>query len=124
MQEGVIILGHGSRREEANQEVRELVDMLRKKAEDIPYKEAFLSFGSPNLEEAVNHLVQEGVKRIVVTPLFLVTGNHIQKDIPRELERLREKYPGVQLIPASHLGPHPEIMGIVKQRINEAREVT
>ena len=127
MKEGIILLGHGSRREEANQEVKRLAEMIQEdldqKKEEVPCRVAFLSFGSPDLEEAVDSLVQNGVERVIVTPYFLVTGNHIKKDIPEELERIQQKHSGTKMILASHLGPHPDLIGIVQQRINEAREL-
>jgi len=122
MKEGVIVLGHGSRREEANQELRELAGLVEKNAGGLPCRPAFLSFAEPTLGGVVQELVEEGVERIIVAPLFLVTGNHVKRDIPEEIERLQANYPRVQLVQASHLGVDPGLAEIALQRINKARE--
>lgn len=134
MKTGVILLGHGSRREEANSEIREFAQIMQKEgeapggSEDISgealYKEAFLSFGDPDLGKAIDELVKSGVEKVLVTPLFLVTGNHIQRDIPEQMEEIASRYPEVKFILTPHLGVHHKLVEIVKERIKEAEAGT
>ncbi len=121
MKEAVIVLGHGSRREEANDEVREMAKLLGESIREIPCKAAFLSFGSPDLEAITEELFREGVKRVYVAPFFLVTGNHIKEDIPREISRQQERHPEMDFNLISHLGPHPQLAGLISEKIKEAR---
>ncbi len=120
MSEGIILLGHGSRREEANEEIREIARMVASSQQGAFYETAYLSIAQPDLSEAVEKLVQQGVNRIIVTPVFLVTGNHIARDIPEEIEKLKPSYPGIEFIMTGHIGTHPGVAEIVKQRIQEA----
>lgn len=123
MKEGVILLGHGSRREEANNLVRDICAILQERDRSKRYLSAFLEFGSPNLPYAARKLIDDGVERIVVAPMFLVTGNHMHRDIPGKLLRLKTTHPEVRFAFAGHLGADPRIADIVMDRINEAQEL-
>jgi len=120
VKEGVILLGHGSRREEANDEIRQMAQIIQEADKDGLYEVAFLSFGSPHLAEAAENLIEKGVDKIIVMPMFLVTGNHIKRDIPSRLLLQKTTYPNIKFVLARHFGPHPSIVNIVKERIIEA----
>ncbi len=122
MGKGVIILGHGSRREEANQEIKQMTDMLQTDDQGIIYQVAFLAFGQPDLPEAAGILKHRGVEAITVVPVFLVTGNHIMQDIPEEIAALKLHYPDIEFTMARHFGPDPGIVNIIKDRIKEANQ--
>ena len=120
MSEGIILMGHGSRREEANEEIREIARMVASSQQADFYELAFLSIAQPDLSEAVEKLSHKGVNKIIVTPVFLVTGNHISKDIPKEIDKLKSRYPGIEFVLTGHIGTHPGVAAIVKERIQEA----
>lgn len=120
MSDGIILLGHGSRREEANEEIRTIAAMVASKKQADFYETAFLSLTQPDLTEAAARLVQKGVKRILITPVFLVTGNHIARDIPEEIVKLKAGYPKIEFVMSGHVGTHPGVAEIVKERIQEA----
>ncbi len=120
MSEGVILLGHGSRREEANEEIRQIGRMVAAGSPGDLFETAFLSLCTPDLSEVVARFSQAGIDKIIVTPVFLVTGNHIARDIPEEIDKQRASYPNVEFVMARHIGPDPEVVEIVKNRIREA----
>lgn len=123
MKKGVILLGHGSRREEANDEIRQIGRMIQDGDKDGCYEVAFLSFASPGLTDAAEGLIEKGIDNIIVMPIFLVTGNHIKRDIPSKLLLLKTSYPEVKFIMAKHFGAHPEIVKIVQERIMAAHQL-
>lgn len=123
MKEGIILLGHGSRREEANEEIRTIARMIMDEDQQSLYETAFLSFGSPDLTEAVEDMVGKGVEKIMVMPIFLLTGNHIARDIPGKLLLQKATHPNIQFVMAKHIGPDPAIAEIIKKRIQEAAEL-
>ena len=80
---GIIVFGHGSRIESANRTVRSAARDLAR-AGGYPHVEAaFLELGQPDLEEAADRLVAQGVERIVIIPYFLTLGLHLERDLPR-----------------------------------------
>lgn len=121
MAEGVVLLGHGSRRAEANEEIRQISRMVADLNPGVLYETAFLSFCSPDLAEAVAKLKQAGADKIIITPVFLANGNHIALDIPEEIAGLKSDYPDIEFVLAEHIGPDPGVAEIVKERIVQAR---
>ncbi|OEF97992.1 sirohydrochlorin chelatase [Desulfuribacillus alkaliarsenatis] len=121
MKEGIILLGHGSRREEANQEIHQMAKNIQERNPEGLYEVGFLSFGEPNIGDAAKRLIKKGVEKIIVMPMFLVTGNHIKRDIPSRLMMLKTTHPDVVFVLAKHFGPHPGILDIVEDRIKEAQ---
>jgi sirohydrochlorin ferrochelatase len=65
MGEGIIILGHGSRRQEANEEIREIAALIKKDDPHGIYETAFLSFADPDLSEAVENMIRAGIDKII-----------------------------------------------------------
>jgi sirohydrochlorin ferrochelatase len=60
---------------------------------------AFNEFCDPALDEAVRQAVAEGASRIVVvTPMMTAGGEHAEREIPAELERMRGEFPGIDLL--------------------------
>lgn len=120
MSEGIILLGHGSRLEEANEEIRTIAAVVARGEQADFYETAFLSLTQPDLSEASLRLVQKGVKRIIIAPVFLVTGNHIARDIPEEIAKLKAVYTETEFVMSGHIGTHPGVAEILKERINAA----
>ena len=121
MKEGIVLLGHGSRREEANQEIHQMAKLIQERNPGGLYAVGFLSFGEPNIGDAAKALIKQGVEKIILMPMFLVTGNHIKRDIPSRLMMLKTTYPDTVFVLAKHFGPHPGILDIVEERIREAQ---
>ena len=120
MKSGVVLVAHGSRREEANMEIRTLTREVQEADPPGLYEVAFMQFSSPDLKEAVARLAAQGVQQVVIMPLFLITGNHVTQDIPAALAELRPQYPQVEFVKARHFAAHPALVQIVQDRIKEA----
>lgn len=63
---------------------------------------AFLEFMSPDIATAGDDLAARGCTQVSVVPLFLGAGGHVRKDLPKLLEALSARHPGVswRLCPA------------------------
>jgi len=124
MKEGIIILGHGSRREDANDEIREIAIKLMEQNPGKKYVAAFFEFGKPSLVDAIEGLINEmQVEKVIIMPMFLTVGNHIHRDIPNRILSFQTGYPNVKFAIAGHLGPDFRIVEIVKDRIKDAKEL-
>lgn len=123
MKEGILLLSHGSRRVEANQEIIDISELIRARDPRGEYQVAFMSNGSPDIGAGIEKLAAAGMERIIVMPLFLVTGNHITLDIPSELEIQKERWPAIQFRMAQHLAGHPGLVDIVLERIQACSAV-
>ncbi|HBP64574.1 MAG TPA: cobalamin biosynthesis protein CbiX [Desulfosporosinus sp.] len=119
MKSEIIILGHGSRRAEANQG---LLDVAQKVSHILgeTVTPAYMAHGKPSLPEAVEAKILEGALRIVVMPLFLFRGIHVTVDIHEELREIREQHPNVEIIFTQELGADDGIAKLASLRIKEA----
>ncbi|MCK8825531.1 sirohydrochlorin chelatase [Fuchsiella alkaliacetigena] len=119
MKTGVIILGHGSKAEKSN---REFLEFSQEVSESLEYEfgaGAFLQFADPRVDEVAAEAVEAGVEKIVIMPLFLFPGNHVQKDIPRAIDRLKEEYPEIEFVYANYVGGDDRLAAIVADRVKE-----
>lgn len=117
----VILLGHGSRRSEAN---RGLIEVAQK-VSSIIGKEVtpvFMAHQSPSLPEGVLTKIEQGAKKIIIMPLFLFRGVHVTVDVHEEIREIREKYPDVVIEFAQELGADDAIAQLASLRIKEAME--
>ncbi len=115
----VILLGHGSRLETANQGLKLVAEELERHGLYSGIEPAFLQHAGPSLEEVFQKLAESGAKRIIIMPLFLFEGVHITSDIPEEIEKVRLKYPHLQVMQSRFIGPDPLLADICLQRIKE-----
>jgi len=114
----IIILGHGSRAEEANNSLYDVVEMVAGKIKLDLVGAAFLGHAQPNLETAISEMAAKGVNKITIVPLFLFQGIHMQEDIPRIVKQLEAKYQ-VTITLARHLGADSRVADILVDRIQE-----
>ena len=120
----VILLGHGSRAEEANEGMRQVIRSLQAKRPEFRFSAAFLEINTPSIPEGIDICVAKGAKRIILLPYFLHLGNHVQRDLPGYVKKSRRLYPDVVISLSSHLGFHQKLVEIADERLFEALEVT
>lgn len=120
---GVLLVFHGARDDEGMQEFFAFLQAVRKAWAPLPVQPAFLEFVEPSILDAVAQMVEQGVREILVLPLFLVPAAHLKSDVPAAIHHLRATYPEVVFRYGRHLGILPALMEIVDERLREAEEV-
>ena len=113
--EAVLLVGHGSRREKSNEQVRELAAMLEDRLE-IPVDAAFLELAEPSIPDAIDGLAHS-VSRLTVVPLSLFAASHVKNDLPLAVDRARSDHPSVRFHAGAHLGVHPAILDLLDDRV-------
>jgi uroporphyrin-III C-methyltransferase len=119
---GVLIVGHGSRRAEANQDVREAARAICERGGFLLVEPAFLEIEHPNIAEAFARLVQRGANNIMVHPYFLSPGRHTRGDLPVEVSEAARRHPGVSYRITEPLSAHPLVIEASVDRIFESIE--
>jgi sirohydrochlorin ferrochelatase len=117
---GLLVIGHGSRRDEANAAVRELARSLATDGGWDAVEPAYLEVVEPGIEAGYATLVRRGCTDIVVHPFFLFAGNHTVKDIPAALAAAGERFPGARWTLTAPLGLHPGVLAAVRARVAAA----
>ena len=115
----LLIVAHGSRRKESNDEVRRLASRIDENsgpAFDL-VASAFLEISSPQIDPAVADLVDDGATEIKVFPYFLAAGTHVVNDIPRLIDEEQENHPNVHFEVLPHLGALQGISTLILNQI-------
>ncbi len=102
----LLIIAHGSRHKDSNDEIRRLANRINENLGPAfgLVASAFLEISSPHIDSAVADLVDEGATEIRVLPYFLSAGAHVTKDIPAAIEEEKAKYPEVRFGILPHFG--------------------
>ena len=116
---GVVVLGHGSRRKEANELIPRIIRDLKRTLGLPKIYPAYLQLAKPELGESLERLAKAKCRRIIIIPFFLFVGNHVSRDIPEVIEQEKKKYPDVRFIYTRNLGEDSRIADIVADKIME-----
>ena len=112
--EAVLLVGHGSRRERSNEQVRTLAARLEDRL-GIPVDAAFLELAAPSITDAIAGLAPT-VSQITVVQLSLFAASHVKNDVPLAIERARAAHEGTAIRNGAHLGVHPAILDLLDDR--------
>lgn len=119
---GVLYVSHGTRVEEgliqANQFLHRCMEQV-----DVPVQRVcYLELVQPDIQEGIRRCVQAGVSVLVVQPLLLLSAGHAKRDIPREINQARKRYPDVHFIYGRPFGVDGAIIDILLERLHEKRQ--
>lgn len=113
----LLIVAHGSRRAESNDEVRELTQRIKNKsgAEFADVRCAFLELADPLIPDGIIDCINSGATEVVVLPYFLSAGRHVVSDIPGDVEKAQQHYPDIKITIAPYLGSIDSIPGLMSE---------
>lgn len=102
----ILLIAHGSRRSDSNEEIRQLAETLRNRIDDdrISVSCAFLEQTRPSIPEAIDECVRNGARSILILPYFLSAGQHVSTDIPELIHHKTLQYPGISFLIRPHIG--------------------
>ncbi|MGW1378323.1 sirohydrochlorin chelatase [Streptomyces sp. NPDC002446] len=118
----LLIAGHGARDEGGAEALRALVQALGARHPEVPVAGGF--FGGPGsplpLDDAVDELAGRGATRVAAVPLLLAPAGQVDRTLPAALERAADRHPGLSFACGAELGPHPRLLQMLEQRLDEA----
>ncbi|MEM3437572.1 MAG: sirohydrochlorin nickelochelatase [Nitrososphaerales archaeon] len=117
---GLVLIGHGSKLPYNKENLEKLASILRKKSRFKIVEVSFIVRDSPKIQEAIENVIKQGVKKIVLIPTFLAHGVHTEQDIPEILGLKKEesmlKTQGVEIIYGEPLGSDERIAEIIEEK--------
>jgi sirohydrochlorin cobaltochelatase len=119
---GLLVVGHGSRRSEANETLLAVAAAVADRVPAHAVEPAFLEIASPTIGEAYAALARAGCERLVVHPYFLYPGNHTTHDIPAALDAAAAAYGTIPWVLTAPLNLDPRIVDVVADRVASALE--
>lgn len=111
----LLLVAHGSRRAEANQEIAELSRRLADKADhgiDL-VEHAFLEMAEPSIPDGIQSCIEKGATSVRVIPYFLAKGTHVVDDIPEQVAIKQRDHPDVDIRIVDYLGTSDELVEVL-----------
>jgi len=124
MQNAIIIVDHGSRRDESNQMLEEVARLFAERFRQTHQivEPAHMELAEPSIATAYSRCIERGATRVVVCPFFLGPGKHWTQDIPRLTREAAEKFPGSQYHVAPTLGIDDLILDLLAKRAEHCEQ--
>ncbi|MBX2870231.1 MAG: CbiX/SirB N-terminal domain-containing protein [Acidiferrobacterales bacterium] len=117
----LLVIAHGSRRQESNAEVLALRHKIAARSPSFSLIEhAFLELASPTIIEGAEKLIAAGATEILALPYFLVAGQHVVADIPNEIAKLQALHPKVSITTAPYFGASEGVVNEMLAQIESA----
>jgi sirohydrochlorin cobaltochelatase len=110
----MILFAHGARDPRWAQPFQRLQSMTQASLPEVKVELAFLELMAPNLTDLVTQLVADGCEKIVVSPIFLGQGGHVQRDLPLLINLLRETYPKLELKQLEAVGEDAMVLQAIR----------
>ena len=116
----LLIIAHGSRSKEANDEVRRLAESIDEESGPAfdRVDHAFLEIASPQFDTAIADLSAAGTTEIKVFPYFLAGGTHVADDIPRVVRVAKRAYPDIDFEILPYFGALEGISSLILKQID------
>jgi sirohydrochlorin ferrochelatase len=111
----LLLVAHGSRRKQSNDEVDQLAEKLRENCFG-QYKiihAAFLELAETLIPDGIKKCIDDGATSVIVLPYFLNSGRHVVEDIPNIVNETKKDYPDIDIRVAPHLGASDMMMELL-----------
>ena len=116
----ILLVDHGSRRAEANQQLESIAQLLRNRDPERIVRIAHMEIAKPTIAEGLAACVSAGAREIVVHPYLLAPGRHSREDIPTLSAEAAAGHPGVAVRVSEPLGVHDKLADVVLERVDAA----
>jgi sirohydrochlorin ferrochelatase len=117
----LLLIAHGSRRMQSNDEVIEIAQRLKSNCSDqYPIVHSgFLELAETLIPDGIKKCVDDGASSIIILPYFLNSGRHVVEDIPNIVHATQPHYPDIEIKIASHLGASDLMMDLLMTCANQ-----
>jgi sirohydrochlorin ferrochelatase len=115
----VLLIAHGSRRPEANEDLVRLREALRERCPWPIVEIAYLELAEPTIDQAAARCIAQGARRVLILPYFLSPGAHAIDDLEAHRRTLAQTHASTEFILCPPLGLHPLMLDIVLARLEE-----
>ena len=124
MKNGIIIVDHGSRRDESNRMLERVAEAFagRFSQRYEIVEPAHMELAEPSIATAYARCVERGATRVVVCPFFLGPGKHWTQDIPSLTAAAAAKFPQTSYHVTQTLGLDDLILELLNKRVDHCVE--
>ncbi|MBF0293821.1 MAG: sirohydrochlorin chelatase [Magnetococcales bacterium] len=119
MTDTILIIAHGSRDQDGNQEVLDFVERWRTRHTEEKIEVCFIEFASPLVATGLAQAAQ-GSSRVIALPLILNAAGHVKLEIPGLIRQARAKFPQTEFLYGRHFGCEETILKLLRMRLHSA----
>lgn len=114
----ILLIAHGSRRAEANQDLYRLAEMVRERQlEGIDIVDVgFLEVTAPDIPTGFASCVEQGATEVRIVPYFLSMGRHMADDLAELKTQFHNDFPDVVVDIRPPLGLHEKVVDVILER--------
>jgi sirohydrochlorin ferrochelatase len=114
---GILIVDHGSVKDEANDMLRDMADLIQTMAgSDVVVRYAHMELADPDIATGFASCVEAGATDVTVFPYMLSPGRHSTTDIPRMVADVARASPQVTFTVTPAFGLHEKLAEVVLER--------
>jgi sirohydrochlorin ferrochelatase len=114
---GILIVDHGSVKDEANQMLRDMADLIQTMAgSDVVVRYAHMELAKPDIATGFASCVEAGATDVTVFPYMLSPRRHSTTDIPRMVADVARSSPQVSFTVTPAFGLHEKLAEVVLER--------
>jgi sirohydrochlorin ferrochelatase len=117
MKRAILLVDHGSQRDDANAQLAKVADAVRARIPDEIVEIAHMEIAEPTIAQGIARCVEAGVQLIILHPYFLGPGRHTQESIPELVDAAARDHPNLEIRISEPLGLHDGLIDVVLERV-------
>ena len=110
MSHAIILFAHGARDPEWARPFEQLRAAVKPRLPGVPVELAYLEFMQPDLQLAVDRLIDMGARLIDIVPAFMAQGGHLKRDLPLLIAAAQARHPAARFHLRAALGESPAVL--------------
>ena len=119
--QGLVLFAHGARDPEWARPFEDIARRVQDRSAPGAVSLGYLEFMQPSLGDAIEALVARGATSIAIFPLFMAQGGHLKQDVPKLIDAVRARHPGLPITLRTALGDLPEMREAIASWILSSR---
>lgn len=116
----LILFAHGSRDPEWQKPFVNLERTLQNELGSEVLQLCYLEFIKPSLMDVCENVVSFGIGRVKILPLFMSCGGHVDQGIPRLMEKVKQRFPHLEVEYLPPIGEHPSFINLIRTLAKDA----
>lgn len=116
MTETILLVGHGSRDPNGNEEINQFSAHWKAQHPNWRIEVCFIEFADILLATGLDKAAND-TTTVLVIPLILNAASHVKMEIPEHLAQARQRHPAVEFIYGRHLGVSMKLLAALKRQL-------
>lgn len=116
MSKALILFAHGSKKLSWKEPFEYLLNRINK--QDLHVELCFLDIMQPSLNKCIQDLAEKKFTHIIIAPIFLGKGRHIEKDLPELVKYNQQLYSTIEFTILPSLGERQNVLDAICKDIH------